>query len=100
MDPVLKIAAAVAVIGAAIAVIGKTGAWILRRSRQVGHLLDDVLGEPARPGQAARPSLMTRVTSIEERVAVIEHEVKPNGGGSLKDQVTRIVENTDPDPPF
>ncbi|MEV7263963.1 hypothetical protein AB0N38_10470 [Micromonospora aurantiaca] len=107
MDPLLKIAALVATIGAAAAVVGKAGAWVWRRGRQLGHLLDDVLGEPARRDQPARPSLMARVAGIEDRVAVIErrsevieHEVKPNGGQSLKDQVTRIEQHTQPDPPF
>ncbi|MFG2056698.1 hypothetical protein ACGFI9_22010 [Micromonospora sp. NPDC048930] len=106
MDPILKIAAAVTAVVAAIAALGKAAAWLWRRSRQLGHLLDDVLGEPARGDQPARPSLMARVAGIEDRLAVveksaavIEHEVKPNGGRSLKDQVTRIDRALDPDQP-
>lgn len=47
------------------------------------RFMDDVAGEPARPGYPARPGLM-------ERVATIEHEVKTNHGSSLKDAVKRI----------
>lgn len=107
MDPVLQAAVLIATVGAALAALAKGGAWLWRRGRQLGHLLDDVLGEPARHDQPARPSLMARVAGIEDRLvvversaAVIEHEVKPNGGQSLKDQVTRIDQHTQPDPPF
>ncbi|NJP33676.1 hypothetical protein HCJ94_17230 [Micromonospora sp. HSS6-12] len=107
MEPLLTIAGAVVAIGGATVLLGKAGRWLWRRSRQLGHLLDDVLGEPERNGQPARPSLMARVAGIEDRVAVIEkrsavieHEVKPNGGNSLKDQVTRIDRALEPDPPF
>lgn len=51
--------------------------------RKVVHIVDDVIGEEARPGVEARPGLM-------ERIATIEHEVRPNGGGSIKDAVDRI----------
>lgn len=97
MDPVEAAAAIGAVAG------GVAGAGYLirvgwRRARQLGHLLDDVLGEPAREGQPARPSLMARVARIEERVTVIEHEMRPNGGSSVKDQVTAIARATGANP--
>lgn len=47
--------------------------------------LDDVKGEPARPGVPARAGLM-------ERVQRIEHEVLPNTGTSLNDAVRRTDE--------
>lgn len=47
------------------------------------RFIDDVAGEPERPGFPARPGLM-------ERVARIEHEVRTNHGTSLKDAVKRI----------
>jgi HAMP domain-containing protein len=40
-------------------------------------------GEPARPGVPGRAGIM-------ERVAAIEGELKPNGGGSLRDSVNRL----------
>lgn len=51
--------------------------------RKVSHFVDDVAGEPDRPGVPGRPGLM-------ERVEHIEHEVKTNHGSSLKDAVKRI----------
>jgi len=63
------------------------GGWIMSKAwrgwRKIGHFIDDMAGEPARPGVAARPSLV-------ERIAAIETEVKPNGGGSMRDVVNRI----------
>lgn len=53
--------------------------------RKLGHFLDDVAGEPARPGVEARPGLM-------ERLARIEHEVFPNSGGSLRDRVDHTAD--------
>lgn len=53
--------------------------------RKLGHFLDDVAGEPARPGVAARPGLM-------ERLARIEHEVFPNSGGSLRDRIDQTAD--------
>jgi hypothetical protein len=81
-------AAIVAVAGVLVALgsIGAAGRWFVVRLRKLGHLADDLLGEPARPGHEARPGLMDRVKTLEERTA----ELKPNGGGSIKDAVTRI----------
>jgi hypothetical protein len=65
--------------------------------RRVVHFLDDWFGEPARPGQEARPG-------IPDRIAAIEHQLRPNGGKTLRDRVDviesamkRIDENTRPD---
>lgn len=63
-------------------------AW--RGLRGIGNLVDDLRGEPARPGVPARPGLMDRVAAMEDGVADIRREVTPNGGGSLKDAVVRI----------
>ena len=51
--------------------------------KKLSDFLDDVAGEPARPGVAARAGLM-------ERVQRIEHELFPNSGKSLRDQTNRI----------
>jgi hypothetical protein len=75
--------------------------WLVTKTwrglRSLGHLADDLRGEPARPGVPARPGIMDRLAFMEHRLAVVESdvgkvkaEVTPNGGGSLKDAVTRI----------
>lgn len=58
--------------------------------KKLSDFLDDVAGEPARPGVPARPGLM-------ERVQRIEHELFPNSGKSLRDQTNRIEEKVDRD---
>lgn len=50
--------------------------------KRLSDFLDDVGGEPARPGVPARPGLM-------ERVQRIEHEVFPNSGASMRDAINR-----------
>lgn len=70
---------------AAIAVVVLVVVKIWPLLRKLGHFLDDVAGEPARPGVPARPGLM-------ERLARIEHEVFPNSGGSLRDRVDQTAD--------
>jgi len=72
---VATVAGAVVAVGGALGVAARGGRWLVRRGRQLGHLLDDLLGEPARPGQPARPSLMARVVRIEERTEAIERRL-------------------------
>lgn len=76
----------VAMTGAGGALIAFFG-WLVRKCwpavRKFTHFIDDVAGEPDRPGVPGRPGLM-------ERVAYIEHEVKTNHGSSLKDAVKRV----------
>lgn len=47
------------------------------------HFMEDWFGEEARPGVEKRAGVM-------ERLATLDHELKPNGGGSIKDAVNRI----------
>lgn len=69
----------------AIAVVALVVVKLWPLLRKLGHFLDDVAGEPARPGVEARPGLM-------ERLARIEHEVFPNSGGSLRDRVDQTAQ--------
>lgn len=76
-------ATAIVAAAGALTVLGKTALWLWRRARQAGHLLDDLLGEPAHGDQPARPSAMARLGAIEA-------ELRPNHGGSLRDAVDRV----------
>lgn len=76
-----------AVVGVTVLVTAARKLWVFMR--RVGHFLDDVSGEPERPGVPARPGLMERVATIEDRLGAVEHEVQTNQGGSLKDAVRR-----------
>lgn len=42
--------------------------WIIPALRRFGHLVDDLAGEPERPGVPARPGIMLRMASVEETV--------------------------------
>lgn len=75
-------------------------AWPL--VRKISHFIDDVAGEPARPGFDARPGLMERLQAVESKqddltaaVAVVRHEVTTNHGSSLKDSVKRLEARVD-----
>lgn len=95
MNVVLLYAGWIAGIGAGLTAGGWMASKAYRGWRKLGWLIDDITGEPARPGQAARPSLMQRVATIEGRVTTIEAEVRPNGGGSMRDAVARIETKVD-----
>lgn len=68
--------------------------WLVQKAwrglRSIGYLVDDLRGEPARPGVPARPGLMDRLAQVETDISRVRAEVTPNSGGSLKDAVGRI----------
>ena len=71
------------------------GGWrVLRRlraiARRMDEFIDDWRGTAARPGVDARPGVMERLGTIEQRVGIVMHEVRPNGGASLRDAVHRV----------
>jgi hypothetical protein len=54
-----------------IAILGTlaVGVWKgLPSLRRFGHALDDIVGEPARPGVDARPGLVERMANVEEHL--------------------------------
>lgn len=76
--------------------------WVIPFARKVSHFIDDVAGEPERPGVPARPGLMERVTTIEttqeehsKTLATVSHEVTTNHGSSLKDSTKRLEGRVD-----
>lgn len=96
-----------AAVIAALGVIGRASYWMYRFFGKWNRFLDDVLGEPPRPGfPDGRPGLFDRLASIEamveklpemdERLAKVEAQLGPNGGGSLRDVVDRVAEQTLP----
>lgn len=58
--------------------------------RKVNEFLEDWRGEEARPGYPGRPGVLQRLVQLEEHVATTSHEVQPNSGSSMKDQLNRI----------
>jgi hypothetical protein len=102
---ILAVAVLVSAILAAGVGLVRVGTWLSRLLRKVGHLADDLIGEPPRPGAPeGRPGVLARLDRIEEhlsrldgfeaRLAEVEAQLRPNGGNSIRDQVTRIEQAT------
>lgn len=93
LSPTLALWAAAA--GALIVAARKAWPWLSR----VKDFIDDLMGEPERPGVPARPGVMARlaahegemvtlrveVTSVRALAESAEYHSKPNGGGSAYD---------------
>jgi|SRR5690625_2328126 len=94
----MSIGGAIAVVGGVVAVFAAVvKAW--KPTRRFFRLVDDLMGAPARPGYDERPGLMKRVATMEgmqqamsDQVASVHHQVHPNGGESLRDEVGRNTE--------
>lgn len=90
IEIVVKVAAGCGAI-AAISTFGwKVSKMVVRTMRRLNRLVDDWMGVPASPGQPARPGVMERLSRLERTASATLAEVKPNGGNSIKDQITRI----------
>jgi hypothetical protein len=110
VNPVLQAAGALLVIGGAIALAVKGVRVAIGLLLRIEEFLDDWRGAPGRPGVAERPGVMQRLvdsdarqTAMEARLGAMEsaleevrHEMVPNSGKSLKDQVTLLAEHVVP----
>jgi hypothetical protein len=76
----------VAAVAGGVAAVWAFLARVVPVLRRIGHLVDDLVGEPERPGHDARPGVMERLKELDQRTAELRH----NGGGSIKDAVHRI----------
>lgn len=88
-DPDFYAAAAPIFVGV-VSALGIMARWVVPFLRRVGHLVDDLTGEPARPGHRARPGVMERLETLEERTG----ELVRNSGSSIKDVVHRLDRRT------
>lgn len=93
-------AGAIAAVGAAASVITKGMVWVVRTARKLARLVDDLVGAPDEPGRpgSGQPGLLARVAAIEDtqsrilrRLEALE-ELRPNGGSTVKDQVTALAQ--------
>lgn len=86
--------------GAITAVVGLFGMlWRIARPVRrvvvrVDQFIDDWQGIPTRPGVLGRPGVMARLDAIERTVGTVAYEVRPNGGGSLRDAINRVDQRT------
>lgn len=96
-----NVATAVIAMGGAAAILWKpvkVAARFFRMLGSVGRAVHGVLEDPQRPGSGSA-GLLSRVDAIGAQgaataaaVAVIQHEVQHNRGGSIKDAVKRLEE--------
>lgn len=94
----ITVLSTIVLAGAALAVLTH---WVVMPAVRLftdwRQFLEDWRGEPARPGIAPeRLGVLARLSKLEESAARVEHEVKPNDGASMKDQINRIEEHVVP----
>jgi len=85
-------------LAATITAIGVIGVGLHKAVKLVKrfiHFLDDYFGEEARPGFEGRPGMQERLRFMEEEIACISFEMRPNHGTSIKDAVGRIEDRLD-----
>jgi hypothetical protein len=67
--------------------------WTYRIIMRITRFLDDYFGEPAREGVPARPGVMARLAALEEALAHVVAETRPNHGNSLRDVVAQTAQD-------
>lgn len=72
-------------VGAAAAVGGAVG-LLWRRFRGLARLIDDLLGEPARPGVPASPGVMERLATHDQTLTYLAGQVQ-----QLQGQVGTLI---------
>ena len=85
-------------LAATITAIGVIGVGVHKAIKLVKrfiHFLDDYFGEEPRPGFEGRPGMQERLKFMEEEIACISFEMRPNHGTSIKDAVGLIEERLD-----
>ena len=85
-------------IAATVAAITVVGVGVHKATvltKRFIHFLDDYFGEESRPGFEGRPGLQERLRFMEEEIACISFEMRPNHGTSIKDAVKRIEDRLD-----
>jgi hypothetical protein len=85
--------AAAAVAGAG-ALLWRVTRSVRRVAARVEDFIEDWTGAPPRPGVPARQGVMERLGTIEQQLSTVAHEVRPNGGSSMRDAINRVDERT------
>jgi hypothetical protein len=79
---------------AAVGLLGIIARVLWKAGRGWSQMLEDWRGTPARPGVQRVPGVLERLSFVEDGVAEIRHEVKPNSGVSMRDDLSRIHQAT------
>lgn len=83
MPPAYSAITTTAALVVAVTVILTAFVKSAKFTRRVVHVVDDIVGVPAQNGEPAIPG-------ISHRLALIEAELKPNGGSSMRDKIDRL----------
>jgi hypothetical protein len=92
MDPAW-LTAATALAAAVAGLAAWAIRWTWRVLTRITRFLDDYFGEPARDGVPARPGVMSRLQAVEESLAHVVAETRPNHGNSLRDVVAQTAQD-------
>jgi hypothetical protein len=85
-------------LAATVTAIGVIGVGVYKATKLVKrfiHFLDDYFGEEERPGFEGRPGMQERLRFMEQEIACISFEMRPNHGTSIKDAIGRIEDRLD-----
>lgn len=84
----------IAVLIALFSAVITIGGWLFSKAwpqiRKVSHFVDDLAGEPERPGVPARPGIMERLASVEDEVREVKAQVKNSHSTNLRDDIDRV----------
>lgn len=94
VDTLVMWAVVVAAVTGLCGVVWRVARPVRRVLQLVEDFIDDWRGTPARPGVPARSGVMERIDQIEDTVRTVAHEVRPNGGQSMRDAINRVDERT------
>lgn len=81
-----------AVIIFAVTVVGWIFSKIWPQIQKLSRFLDDVTGEPERPGIPSRPGIMERLARVEGDVGVVKAQVQNSHRTNLRDDLDRLQE--------
>ncbi|MFD7738426.1 hypothetical protein [Streptomyces sp. MJM8645] len=94
LDDVLLWAGAVITLSAALGLLWRATRGARHLAQRVEDFVDDWTGTDDRPGVPGRPGVMTRLGTIEQQLATVQHELHPNSGSSLRDAIDRVDQRT------